>query len=180
MAPAFGVEIAIIQDEQVLLTKRTDLPVWCLPGGAVEERESLAQAAIREAHEETGLLVALDRIVGLYSRSNWGEGAHAILFAAHIVSGTLLTTTNETVDAGFFRAESLPPHLLWWYHQRIADAFVNTNTVAWTQEVFWPWGNARRDEMYERFHRGEFVLSDAMDWLCRKPEPGKEKLDIGR
>lgn len=177
MAPAFGVEIAIIQDDQVLLTKRADLPVWCLPGGAVEERESLAQAAIREAHEETGLLVTLNRIVGVYSRPNWGEGAHSILFAAHTVGGALLTTTNETVDARFFRAESLPANLLWWYHQRIADAFANTAAVAWTQEVVWLWGNTTRGEMYERLRHGELAPDAVIDLVCRKPEPGKEILE---
>jgi ADP-ribose pyrophosphatase YjhB (NUDIX family) len=38
--PTFGVNVAIIQDGQVLLTQRRDFPVWCLPGGGVEDGES--------------------------------------------------------------------------------------------------------------------------------------------
>lgn len=178
MSPAFGVEIAIIQNNQVLLTQRADLPVWCLPGGAVDAHESLAQAAIRETVEETGFNVALTRIVGVYSRPQWGEGAHIILFAAHPVGGNLLTTTNETVDAGFFAPNALPCTLLWWYHQRIADAFADRPAVAWTQNVEWPWGNLSRAEMYQRLLRGEFILADVVAQLCRMPTAEQESLDI--
>ncbi len=41
--PDFGVGIAIIQESKILLTLREDFEVWCLPGGAVETGESLAQ-----------------------------------------------------------------------------------------------------------------------------------------
>ena len=40
-----GVNIAIFQDRKILLTKREDFEVWCLPGGAVDEGETIAQAA---------------------------------------------------------------------------------------------------------------------------------------
>lgn len=178
MSPAFGVEIAIIQNNQVLLTQRADLPVWCLPGGAVEAHESLAHAAIRETVEETGLSVDLTRMVGVYSRPQWGEGAHVILFAAAPVSGTLLTTTNETVDARFFATNALPSTLLWWYHQRIADAFAHRPAVAWTQNAEWPWDNLSRAEMYQRLLRGEFILADVVAQLCRMPTAGQESLDV--
>ena len=43
--PILGVNVAIFQEGKVLLTKRVDFEVWCLPGGEVDEGESLAQAA---------------------------------------------------------------------------------------------------------------------------------------
>ncbi|PJF32668.1 MAG: NUDIX hydrolase, partial [Phototrophicales bacterium] len=49
-----GANIAIIRDNKILLTKREDFEVWCLPGGQAEAGESLAQTALREAREETG------------------------------------------------------------------------------------------------------------------------------
>ena len=73
MAPAFGVEIAIIQDQQILLTQRADLPVWCLPGGAVGAHESLAQAAIRETVEETGEFVLADVVEQLCRMPTAGQ-----------------------------------------------------------------------------------------------------------
>lgn len=83
-----GVNISIIQNGKILLTKREDFEVWCLPGGAVDEGESLAQAAIREAREETGLEVELTRLVGVYSRPSWnGPGMHIVSFVARPVGG---------------------------------------------------------------------------------------------
>src|SRR5829696_4121412 len=57
--PSFGVIVAIMNNGKILLTKREDFEVWCLLGGGVEDGESLAKAAIREAKEETGLDVEL-------------------------------------------------------------------------------------------------------------------------
>jgi len=78
-----GVAIAIIQAGRVLLTKRDDFHVWCLPGGAVDNHESLADSALREAREETGLELELGRLVGMYSQPNWEGGSnHLAVFAA--------------------------------------------------------------------------------------------------
>ena len=112
--PPLGVSIAIIQEGRVLLTQRSDFPVWCLPGGAVDDGESIAQAAVREAREETGLEVALTRLVGTYSLPRWLDGgAHEVLFAARPVGGRLQKETRETVDARFFGPEELPEPLQW-------------------------------------------------------------------
>ena len=66
--PILGTIVAIFKDGKVLLTKRADFEVWCLPGGGVEDGESVAEAAVREAYEETGLVVLLTGVVGVYSR----------------------------------------------------------------------------------------------------------------
>ena len=60
-----AVIVAIIEDGKILLTKREDVEVWCLPGGGVEDGESVAEAGIREAKEETGLDVELTSLVGV-------------------------------------------------------------------------------------------------------------------
>lgn len=94
--PTLGVNIAIIQHRQILLTLRSDFPVWCLPGGVVDAGESLAQTAVRKAHEETGLIVRLTRLVGVYSRPNWQDGGdHEIVFAAEPIAPLL--TINQGV-----------------------------------------------------------------------------------
>ena len=59
-----SVNIAVLQDGKILLTQREYFETWVLPSGRVEEGESLAQAAIREAKEETGIDVELNRLVG--------------------------------------------------------------------------------------------------------------------
>ena len=74
-----GACTAVIDDGKILLTKREDFEVWCLPGGAVEDGESTAQAAVRETLEETGLHIELSYLIGLYHRQHsWnGLAVHA-------------------------------------------------------------------------------------------------------
>ena len=119
-----GVCVAIIEDEQILLTKRKDFEVWCLPGGHVDAGETVAQAAVREAFEETGLKVELTRLVGIYSIPNARAWINLmILFAAKTVGGTLKAQEDEVLDINTFSLEAIPENLLWGHRQRIFDAF---------------------------------------------------------
>ncbi|MFI2713735.1 NUDIX hydrolase [Micromonospora sp. NPDC018662] len=58
-----------VQDGQgrVLLIQRTDNHLWALPGGAQEFGEYIAEAAVRETREETGVEVEVTGIVGIYT-----------------------------------------------------------------------------------------------------------------
>jgi ADP-ribose pyrophosphatase YjhB (NUDIX family) len=51
---------------RVLLVRHSEGGVWLLPGGAIEPTEVPADAAVREMFEETGLLVRLTRLVGVF------------------------------------------------------------------------------------------------------------------
>ena len=86
VTPRVGANVAIFNDHgHVLLTRRQDNNLWCLPGGHMDLDERLDQTATREAQEETGLIVQLERLVGLYSSQyppgSFGENspAHSIL-----------------------------------------------------------------------------------------------------
>ncbi len=52
-----GAPVVIVDAGQVLLIQSERYATWSLPGGLVESDESVAQAAVREVHEETGLEV---------------------------------------------------------------------------------------------------------------------------
>src|SRR5206468_11759578 len=52
---------------RLLLQQRSDGGQWGLPGGSVGIGESVRDAVTREVHEETGLIVAVRRMIGVYS-----------------------------------------------------------------------------------------------------------------
>lgn len=134
----FGVATVVLRGGEVLLVKREDLEVWTIPGGAVEDGESLAGAAVRETREETGIEARLTRLVGAYSRP--GMSRHVLVFAAEAVGGELRAQPEEAVDVGFFRADALPDPLLWWFHQPILDAVAGLSGQVWSHDATWPLG----------------------------------------
>ncbi len=78
---------------------------WAQPGGFLEVDETVAEAAIRETLEETGLLVVPDVLVGLYSRL---EAAVVVLvYEARIVGG-VARETPEALEIGYFAPDAIP------------------------------------------------------------------------
>ena len=74
---------------KILLVKNSDHGRWSLPGGAVENGETLEMAAIREAKEETGLDIEVFGIVAVNECMFTGINEHALFFTfkANIVGG---------------------------------------------------------------------------------------------
>lgn len=120
--PGIGANVAVIHNGKILLTRRDDFGVWCLPSGGVEEGESVAEAAIRETKEETGLDVKLTRLVGIYSRLGGLPDIHAVLYTARPVGGELRIQPGETTEVAFFDPEDLPEPILAGHMKRLKDA----------------------------------------------------------
>ncbi len=178
--PVLGVNIAIIHDGKVLLTKRRDFEVWCLPGGEVNDGESLAQAALREAQEEVGLRVQLERLVGVHSRPQWlSTGSHVVLFAAKITGGQLCIQPQEVLEARFFSLDELPDGMLLGHKQQILDALMGVCGAVWRHDGEWNFKpGMTRQQLYElRDHSGvspaEFYLSQVA-----KPIPDGEHREV--
>jgi ADP-ribose pyrophosphatase YjhB (NUDIX family) len=69
--PCIGAGAVIIQEGRVLLVKRGHPPLageWSIPGGVLEVGESVRKAAVREAREETGLMVEPLELLGVFDR----------------------------------------------------------------------------------------------------------------
>ncbi len=147
MPVLLAVSIAIFDHSRILLIQREDFRVWGLPGGDVDPGESLGQAAVREAREETGLAVELTRLVGMYSLVGNAHSLVTALFAAHAVAGALHPDPREISDIGWFRSDHLPEDLIWWHRRCIVDAFAGVTGVVWRQQGGWPFppGFTRRN-----------------------------------
>lgn len=102
-----GVQCAVIDDDQrVLLSKRSDLDVWNLPGGRAEVGEELAKTAAREVLEETGIVAYVQQPIGLYY---WADFQRLnVLYVGWPLGGRLLQTTTETKANNFFSQSKLP------------------------------------------------------------------------
>lgn len=155
-----GATVAIIEDSKILLTKREDFEVWCLPGGHVDEGESIAEAAIREAREELGLEVELTRFVGVYSRLGGDSCIHLNLFAAKITGGNLTPQPEEVLEIAYFAPDELPELMFWWHRQQIVDAFNGDEAVVWSFEVIPAEPVASRQELYALQARSGLAPSD--------------------
>lgn len=95
---------------QVLLVLRANDPdagCWTIPGGHVKPGETLEDAAVREAFEETGLRVAVEREVGTLDLANGPDEVYEIHdFLAHVVAGDVVAG-DDAADVGWFGREEL-------------------------------------------------------------------------
>lgn len=96
----------IEQDGKVLLCRLSEvikdsMGRWTLPGGGIDYGESPNDAAVREAHEETGYEIALDGVVGVDSRvyrSPRKMHAIRIVYRAHVIGGEIRHELDGTTD----------------------------------------------------------------------------------
>ncbi len=119
---------------KVLLTRRADNGLWCLPGGGVEAGETVSEACVREVWEETGLRVEIVRLAGIYSNRDllveYRDGSRAqfvvLNFEVRITGGSM-ALSNETTDIGFFSMEEINTLDLHGNHkERIRETAENT------------------------------------------------------
>jgi 8-oxo-dGTP pyrophosphatase MutT (NUDIX family) len=107
----------MVRDERgrVLLVRDKATSLWQTVGGAMDPGESPAEAAVREAHEETGLQVELTRLVGALGgpafRLTYPNGDVcdyvAIVYEGRAVGGTPVPDGEEVDTAQWFSQEEL-------------------------------------------------------------------------
>ncbi len=112
--PLVGVGAVIVQDSRVLLIRRGQTPLlgeWSLPGGVLECGETLREATIREAREETGLEIETGELLGVYERVIRSEGRvryHYVLidFLCRAIAGKL-KAGSDAADVRWFESAEL-------------------------------------------------------------------------
>jgi ADP-ribose pyrophosphatase YjhB (NUDIX family) len=130
---------AVLFDEnrgKILLTRRADNGLWCLPGGKMESGESVEECCRREVLEETGLQVRPRRLIGIYSNRDQlviypdGHKVQMVVLSFEVeITGGRLGLSNETTAADYFtlqEMESMPMHGR--HLERVKDALLNQNT----------------------------------------------------
>jgi 8-oxo-dGTP diphosphatase len=112
---------------QLLLVRRRHEPgrgLWCLPCGFAEADEPPEQAARREAHEEAGLEIVIDGLLGVYHYTDDPRGAGILLaYRASCADPTAATAGDDADAIGFFGPAELPPISHHTHRQAIEDWF---------------------------------------------------------
>lgn len=123
--PIPTVDIIIEKQTGIILIKRKNPPEgWALPGGYVDYGESLEDAAIREAKEETGLNVHLVRQFHTYSDPERDLRHHTIstVFVAHAEGDA--QAGDDAEDVGIFGQNNLPTPIAFDHRDIIHDYFL--------------------------------------------------------
>jgi ADP-ribose pyrophosphatase YjhB (NUDIX family) len=114
--PLIGVGSIIIEDDRVVLVKRAHPPIqgqWSIPGGVLEVGEFVREAAIREAQEETGLIVEPGELLGVFDRilrdPDKRVQYHYVLidFLCRRIGGQLLAA-SDAAEVRWFTPDELP------------------------------------------------------------------------
>ncbi len=97
--PILTVDVVIRFKGGVVLVKRKNKPYqgkWALPGGFVNYCERVELAAVREAREETGLRIRLQKLLGVYSDPERDPRGHtvSVCFLARQVGGKLKAASD--------------------------------------------------------------------------------------
>jgi len=119
---------AVIYDpgKGVALVRRKNPPFgWALPGGFVEYGERVEHAAVREVMEETGLIVELTELLGVYSDPARDQRMHTISTVFIAVAGNpeAIVGGDDAAEARFFPLDALPSDIA-FDHRAILDDFL--------------------------------------------------------
>lgn len=108
------VDAVILNEDnsRVVLIRRKNEPfkdMWALPGGFVEYNEIVEDAAVREAKEETGLEVEIEKLFGVYSKPGRDPRGHSVSICFLCgVKGGEIGSGSDAKDARWFNFSSLP------------------------------------------------------------------------
>ena len=116
-------QAVVLSKRGVLLSVRSDLRGWELPGGNSEAGESGEDAVRREVLEETGLEVEVERLTGVYHRS--GFRPHTARVYRCRASPDEPRTSSETPVVRWFSIDSVPGTLFPWYRGPLDDALAD-------------------------------------------------------
>lgn len=122
--PIPTVDVIIEYKKGVVLIKRGNPPAgWAIPGGFVDYGESLEDAAVREAKEETGLKVTLIRQFHTYSDPKRDPRHHTITTVYIAKANGSVKAGDDAKEIGVFDKKALPSPLVFDHKKILNDYF---------------------------------------------------------
>ena len=123
--PIPTVDIIIeIEPQGIILIKRKNPPYgWAIPGGFVDYGESLEDAALREAREETNLDVELIRQFHTYSDPRRDPRHHSISTVYLAKGKGIPQAEDDAVEVGIFTESNLPEAIAFDHRSILEDYF---------------------------------------------------------
>ena len=113
--PLIGVGAIIVQSGKVVLVKRGHAPLageWSIPGGVLEVGETMREGVMREAREETGLIVEPLDLLGVFDRmmrDNRGQVLYHYVLVDFLcrVAGGSLQAAGDAAEADWFASHQI-------------------------------------------------------------------------
>ncbi len=123
--PVPTVDIIIdLENRGIVLIRRKNPPVgWALPGGFVDYGESLEEAAIREAREETSLPIELTGQFHTYSDPARDPRQHTISTVFTARTHGVPRAADDAAEIGIFTKDTLPGIIMFDHTEILADYF---------------------------------------------------------
>ena len=124
------VDIIIEMDGGIVLIKRKNEPHgWAIPGGFVDYGESLEDAAIREAKEETSLNIKLIRQFHTYSDPSRDPRFHTITTVYIAKADGFPAGADDALEARIFNEDSLPAPIVFDHAKVLGDYFLDKRSA---------------------------------------------------
>lgn len=122
--PSPTVDIIIELGGGVVLIERKNEPFgWAIPGGFVDYGESLEDAAIREAEEETSLKVRLKRQMHAYSDPSRDPRRHTLSVVFVAEAEGVPEARDDARGVGVFTENTLPSPMAFDHGRILSDYF---------------------------------------------------------
>ncbi len=117
------------KEGKILLIKRSKYPFqgkWVLPGGKLEENETIEETAVRETKEETNLDIEIDELLGVYSEPDRDPRGRYIsaAFIANPVKEKKVKTNKEASEARWMKPEELEKEEMGFDHWKMIQDYL--------------------------------------------------------
>lgn len=127
ITPKLAVDVLIDRGAGlVVLVKRKNDPIghWALPGGFVDVGETVEEAALREAKEETGLDIELIRQFHVYSDPKRDSRGHcvSVVFIARATQDP--RASSDASECGLYYEMNIPENMAFDHRQILRDYFM--------------------------------------------------------